>query len=67
MSEPIKSKGEKTLTRVWFESIETLEEILLMSDNPKEQIRAAEVLLQYYISLGQSINEPFIPKKRRGQ
>ena len=55
------SDGEALLNRAWFEAIDELRGIIGLSDDVKARIEAADVLLRYFVSLGQSINDPFIP------
>lgn len=56
--------GDDLLAHVWFCTIEELHDTMHSSENPQARNEAADILLRYFASLAQSINEPFIPKQR---
>lgn len=56
------SEGIKKLESVWWLTIEELEEMVVLDGDPKTRLQAAEILLRYFIAMGQSINAPFIPE-----
>lgn len=55
---------EEELAQAWFFAIEELASTALTGEHTSDRIKASEVILQYCISLGQSINEPYMPKSR---
>jgi hypothetical protein len=57
------NEGKALLDQTWFLVVQELTEITLFNDNAERRIEAADALLRYFISLGQSINEPYIPAK----
>jgi hypothetical protein len=59
-----RTDGHDLLDQVWFETIEDLQYIVGTQDDPQVRIKAADVLLRYFVSLGQSINAPYIPDAR---
>lgn len=59
-----RSEGEQFLDEVWWSTIAELQEIIQLAENTGDRVKAADVLLRYYVSLGQSINEPYIPESR---
>lgn len=54
-------KGKELLDEVWFDTIDKLQIILQYESDPRVNLEAADILLRYFISLGQSINQPYIP------
>jgi hypothetical protein len=65
MPQDHRTKGEKLLDRTWFDALEALREVIIFGEKTEDRIAASEVVLKYFISLGQSINEPRIPVSRR--
>lgn len=59
-----RSDGYDLLDRAWFETIEDLAYIISTQDDPQVRIKAADVLLRYFVAMGQSINAPFVPANR---
>lgn len=55
--------GQELLEKVWFDTIENLAEILMYESNPSARVEAGEVLVKYFIALGQSVNAPFMPNE----
>jgi hypothetical protein len=62
--EAAKGEGYDLLDKVWFDTIDALQEIVVMSDDISKRIEAADVLLRYFVSMGQSINAPYVPEER---
>ena len=58
----IDNKGRELLDEAWFATIERLVIILQYESDPRVNLEAADILLRYFISLGQSINQPYIPE-----
>jgi hypothetical protein len=54
----------KELARAWFAAFEDLYSTVMLSESTADRIRAAEVILNYCVALGQSINTPYMPQSR---
>lgn len=64
MSNEIESEGHVLLSTVWFDTIIELREMVILSEDSKVRLAAADILMRYFVSLGQSINAPFVPTER---
>lgn len=62
-SESETHEGYDLLGRAWFDAIYELRATILASEDARLRVDAAEVLLKYTISMGQSINIPWVPEK----
>lgn len=58
------SEGQALLDVAWFAAIDELVYVLYNGEDQSARQQAAEALLKYMISLGQSINLPHIPESR---
>jgi hypothetical protein len=62
--EATKREGYELLDKVWFDTIDALQDVVLLSDDISKRIEAADVLLRYFVAMGQSINAPYVPDER---
>jgi hypothetical protein len=62
--EATKREGYDLLDKVWFDTIDALREVIVMSDDATKRIEAADTLLRYFVAMGQSINAPYVPEER---
>lgn len=53
--------GKELLDKIWFDTMDSLLEILVFESNPSARVEAGDVLVKYFIALGQSVNEPYLP------
>lgn len=61
-----RNEGQELLNAAWFTAVEELGRTIENNEDPRVRVEAADTLLRYFISLGQSINEPFIPTRQFG-
>lgn len=53
--------AEKALTKAWYAAMLDLYSTVLMDPSTADRNRACEIILDYSIRLGQSLNDTFIP------
>jgi hypothetical protein len=57
-----RTDAQRTLEVAWYAVVMELTDIVMDSESTESKIAAGDVLLKYFIAMGQSINEPFLPK-----
>lgn len=55
------TQGNALLGYAWFAALQELVDIVTMAESAADRIAAGDVILRYFVSLGQSINDPYIP------
>jgi hypothetical protein len=57
------NEGYKLLRATWFSTIHELDSIMCNAEQTRDRIEAARVLVEYFKSMAQSINDPWVPER----